>query len=166
MRELTIELNTSVLDAVLRKAPEVLGTYLQKGLRSAGAYVSRSAKEEAPKSETTLTHAIRAHAVGELQQMVTSHLNYNGMVVTDTQPQGVPPVRSILDWIRVKRIQPHNPKHSQRDLAFIMARSIARKGTVGNDFYDRAADETEDKVAKVLHSSVIHGLNTAGLRGI
>lgn len=91
-------------------------------------------REEAPKAESTLTHTIRSHVVGELQRMITSSLRYNGLVVQETGGQGVPPVQSILDWVRVKRIQPKTPKADQRDLAFIIARSIARKGTPANDF--------------------------------
>ena len=163
MREFYVDVNTSMLDEALSAAESVLHRHLKAGVSTAGSLVSREAREQAPKGETTLTHSIKSHVKGELQRMITSHLNYNGMVVAETGPQGMPPVRSILDWIKVKGIQPHNPKHSQSDLAFIMARSIAHKGTQGNDFYDRAADETQDKVTQILQRSVSNGLAAVGL---
>ncbi|MEI8634721.1 hypothetical protein P4S72_27150 [Vibrio sp. PP-XX7] len=163
MRELNIDFDTSVLDEAFRHAPEQLNQSLKAGVQSAGLFVARAAREEAPKAESTLIHSIRANVTGTLERMITSHLNYNGMVVTGAPSQGMPPVRSILDWIRVKHIQPHNPNQSQRDLAFMMARSIAAKGSAGNDFYDRAADATQDQVTDILYASVRHGLNAAGL---
>ena len=96
--------------------------------------------------------------------MVTSSLRYNAFVVNETGPHGIPPIQSVLDWVRVKRIQPNNPKHDQRDLAFMIARSIARNGTAANDFYSRAAEQTQDKVAQILQRSVAAGMKAAGFK--
>ncbi|EMP85035.1 hypothetical protein BFX18_09640 [Vibrio cholerae] len=164
MRELNIEIKDSALDEAFRKAPDTLNHYLKQGVSTAGSLVARVAREEAPKAESTLTHTIRSQVVGELQRMITSSLRYNGLVVQETGGQGVPPVQSILDWVRVKRIQPKTPKADQRDLAFMIARSIARKGTPANDFYDRAAEQTQDTVHRILQRSVEEGLRAAGFR--
>ncbi|MCG9597060.1 hypothetical protein L1D15_10010 [Vibrio sp. Isolate25] len=164
MRELSVELHTSALDEAFRTAPDALNKHLKAGIRTAGSLVSRAAREEAPEAESTLTHSIRSNQVGELQRMVTSSLRYNAFVVGETGPQGIPPIQSVLDWVRVKRIQPNNPKHDQRDLAFMIARSIARNGTAANDFYDRAAEQTQDKVAQILQRSVAAGMKAAGFK--
>ncbi len=164
MRDLSVELHTSVLDEVFRQAPDVLNKYLKAGISTAGSLVSREAREEAPKAETTLTHSIKSQKVGELQRMITSSLRYNAFVVHGADSQGVPPIQSVLDWVRVKRIQPKYPKADQRDLAFMIARSIAKNGTPGNDFYDRAAEQTQDKVADILKRSVNDGLRAAGFQ--
>ncbi|CAM2801789.1 MULTISPECIES: hypothetical protein [Vibrio] len=164
MRELSVELHTSVLDEAFRSAPDILNRHLKAGISHAGSIVSRAAKEEAPKAESTLTHSIRSNVVGELQRMITSSLRYNAFVAQGTDAQGMPPVQSVLDWVRVKRIQPKHPKADQRDLAFIIARSIAKNGTQGNDFYDRAAEQTQDQVADILKRSVNDGLRAAGFQ--
>lgn len=164
MRELSVNLQTSALDEAFREAPGLLIQALKAGISRSGSEVSRAAREEAPKAESTLTHSIRSNVVGELQRMIISNLNYNQHVVNDTGRQGVPPMQSILDWVKVKRLKPHNPKHTQSDLAFMIARSIARNGTTPNDFYDRAADQTSDRVADILNASVTAGLRAAGLR--
>lgn len=164
MRELSVELHTSVLDEAFRSAPDILNRHLKAGISHAGSIVSRAAKEEVPKAESTLTHSIRSNVVGELQRMITSSLRYNAFVVQGTDAQGMPPVQSVLDWVRVKRIQPKPPKADQRDLAFMIARSIAKNGTQGNDFYDRAAEQTQDKVADILKRSVNDGLRAANFQ--
>lgn len=164
MRELSVELHNSVLDEAFRTVPDTINKYLKAGISHAGSLVSREAREQSPKAETTLTHTIKSHRKGELQRMITSSMRYNAFVVQDTQPQGMPPIQSVLDWVRVKRIQPRNPKADQRDLAFMIARSIAEKGTEGNDFYDRAAEQTQDKVAQILKRSVDEGLRAAGFQ--
>ncbi|WP_120510960.1 hypothetical protein [Photobacterium salinisoli] len=166
MRELSVRVESSALDEALRETPGTLIKYLKEGVSRAGMEVSRTTREEAPKAETTLTHSIRSNVVGELQRMITSNQNYNQHVVAGTGRQGMPPMQSILDWVKVKRLQPKNAKQDQNDLAFMIARSIARNGTAPNDFYDRAADKTADRVADILNASVAAGLRAAGLRSL
>lgn len=45
------------------------------------------------------------------------------------KPGKFPPIDDILDWIRAKRISPRDPKTTERQLAFLFARKIARSGT-------------------------------------
>ncbi|MFA4716909.1 hypothetical protein [Vibrio vulnificus] len=166
MRELHIEINTSALDEAFRTAPNVLNQHLKSAVSYAGSFVSRAAREEAPKAESLLVNSIRSNVVGELSRMITSSLNYNSWVVQETGPQGMPPIQSVLDWVKVKRIQPKTPDTDQRDLAFMIARSIARNGTPADDFYDRAAEQTQDKVSDILNASVQMALSRAGLRSV
>ncbi|HDY7638768.1 TPA: hypothetical protein RQK07_003161 [Vibrio vulnificus] len=166
MRELHIDIDISALDEAFRTAPEVLNQHLKLAVGKAGSLVSRTAREEAPKAESLLVNSIRSHVVGELQRMITSSLNYNSWVVQETGPQGMPPLQSVLDWVKVKRIQPKTPNTDQRDLAFMIARSIARNGTPADDFYDRAAEQTQDKVSDILNASVRMALSRAGLRSV
>ncbi len=164
MRELSVDLQTSMLDEALRTAPDIINKRLKAGISTTGSLVSKTVREEAPKGETTLTHSIKSQMKGELQRMITSSLRYNAFVAQGTDAQGMPPVQSVLDWVRVKRIQPKHPKADQRDLAFMIARSIAKNGTQGNDFYDRAAEQTQDQVADILKRSVNDGLRAAGFQ--
>ncbi|MGL0933108.1 hypothetical protein ACSTEA_06825 [Vibrio vulnificus] len=166
MRELHIDIDISALDEAFRTAPEVLNQHLKSAVSYAGSFVSRAAREEAPKAESLLVNSIRSNVVGELSRMITSSLNYNNWVVQETGPQGMPPLQSVLDWVKVKRIQPKTPNTDQRDLAFMIARSIARNGTPSDDFYDRAAEQTQDKVSDILNASVKMALQQAGLRSV
>lgn len=164
MRELSVNLQTSALDEAFRNAPELVLSHLRRGVMRAAGEVENASRDEAPTASFGLRNAIRSKTIGELQQLVQSSQNYNDLVVQKTSSQGFPRVRMIEDWIKDQRLQPHNPKHTQSDLAFMIARSIARNGTAPNDFYDRAADQTSDRVADILNASVAAGLRAAGLR--
>ena len=41
---------------------------------------------------------------------------------------GFPPVQAITEWIKIKRIQPKDPNMKPETLAFLIARSIAKRG--------------------------------------
>lgn len=164
MRELSVDLHTSVLDEAFRKAPDLVSKHLRSGVEHAGMRVQKAAQLEAPQGESLLVRTIQSNVAGELQRMITSSLRYNAFVVQETGAQGAPPIRKVLDWVKVNRLQPKHQKADQRDLAFMIARSIAKNGTQGNDFYDRAAEQTQDKVADILKRSVNEGLRAAGFQ--
>lgn len=65
------------------------------------------------------------------------------------KPGKFPPVDDILDWIRAKKITPKDPKTSERQLAFIFARKIARSGT---DIHQgkREGLKVEDQVEELV----------------
>jgi hypothetical protein len=55
----------------------------------------------------------------------------------------MPPMRSILLWIRRKGITPRDGI-SLNQLAFLIARSIARRGIPARPFIERAIERTQD----------------------
>lgn len=62
---------------------------------------------------------------------------------TYTLYTGMPPIRSILLWIRNKGITPRDGI-SLNQLAFLIARSIARRGIPARPFIERAIERTQD----------------------
>ncbi|END5526333.1 hypothetical protein ABMC86_001973 [Vibrio vulnificus] len=166
MRELHIDIDISALDEAFRTAPELLAKHLRSGLDHAGMRVQKAAQLEAPQADGLLVKTIESLVISDLRRMITSSANYNSLVVQETGHQGMPPLQSVLDWVKVKRIQPKTPNTDQRDLAFMIARSIARNGTPADDFYDRAAEQTQDKVSDILNASVKMALKQAGLRSV
>jgi len=64
------------------------------------------------------------------------------------KPGKFPPIDSILDWIRAKRISPRDPKTTERQLAFLFARKIAKSGT---DIYQgkRQGIDVEEAIKKL-----------------
>lgn len=64
------------------------------------------------------------------------------------KPGKFPPISDILDWIRIKGIQPRDNKTTTNQLAYLFARKIAERGT---DIYSgkRPALNPEEKI-KVL----------------
>lgn len=63
------------------------------------------------------------------------------------KPGKFPPIEAILNWIRDKRIQP-NDGISERSLAFLISRKIAKKGT--NIFQKKTEPlNVEDKIQEL-----------------
>lgn len=89
---------------------------------------------------------------GSTLEVSISLLEYWKYVNYDTKPH-FPPVDAIKDWIVAKRIVPQvqslpNGKTylpTVPQLAFLIARSISENGTEGNEFFDMAAEEAEQR---------------------
>lgn len=61
-------------------------------------------------------------------------------------PGKQPPIQNIINWISVKRIVPkpiNNKIPTTKQLAFVIARSIGKKGTKGLGIFDRYIYSTE-----------------------
>jgi hypothetical protein len=80
-----------------------------------------------------------------------------------SSPAPAPPRRSILDWIRVKRITPNDPDMSDDDLAFVIARSIVRKGTPAQPYLEPALRSKTNRIYDLVRQGAERGLREAGL---
>ena len=84
--------------------------------------------------------------------------------VQGTGPGGNPPMQSLLDWIRVKRIEPRSPGMDLHDLAFVIGRSIREKGTRPHPFAAPTHQRMQDRVVELVRLSAIDGLREVGLQ--
>ena len=94
------------------------------------------------------------------------------------KPGKFPPIESIQQWIRDKKITPTGDI-SERQLAFLIARKIAAHGTnihlnrskgleiqkVVEAELPKFMDEVGDLTAQLMASAIIEGLTSAGPRG-
>lgn len=151
-----------VLDA-LTGAPAAVMRELGRGTSRAAQEVARQEKRDAPKAHSALTNSIRVARVGSLERIVGPTVAYAEDVINPTPAQPHPPVQSILDWIRVKGIQPNKPGMTQPGLAKVIARSIGQQGTPGNDFLNQSADTMADRVQHLLQNSAVNALQKVGL---
>jgi len=81
--------------------------------------------------------------------------SYFGTIETGRRPGKMPPVSSILDWIKAKPI-PIPPKMKDTSLAFIIAKKIGGKGTINyqkggrNDVYSNEIPVTLKNIRSQL----------------
>ncbi|AWL12813.1 hypothetical protein HMF8227_02361 [Saliniradius amylolyticus] len=163
MLDLVISMPDNVAEG-LKKAPGILARHLSKGANRAAQETARKAKREAPKAESTLTNSIQVSPASRFSKLVGPQVGYAEHVVKDIQGQGaMPPVQSILDWIQVKGITPNNPDMEQKDLAFVIARSIKQRGTPAHTFIDDTREAMQDRVSQIMRGAAMNGLAEAGL---
>lgn len=151
------------LNHALKKAPNALLRHIGRGLHRGALEIEREARANAPKAETTLTQSIGLLQKSALFYVIGPKVNYGAVVEYRTNAGGVAPVQSILDWIRVKGISPDKPQDSDEDLAFIISRSIAKKGTEAQPYMQPAAMSKRDRVFDLVQQGVSNGLREVGL---
>jgi len=158
--DLTID--SDRLQRALTRAPRVLAVEMNKAVARTVQEMARSARRHAPKAFSHLVNSIGAVQVSPLEGLVVAGMDYARMVEEGTGPQGpqardgggFPPVQHILDWIRVKRIVPDDPGMDQRDLAFAIARGIARKGTPPHPFMAPAFADNKARAEQRIDAAV------------
>lgn len=79
------------------------------------------------RSANTITKTINDYD-GDLSGEVTG-IGYFHQQRFGRHPGKFPPIQMILDWIHAKGIKPRDAKTSEKTLAFLFARKIARSGT-------------------------------------
>jgi len=150
------------IEEPFRRAPDVMMRHLSKGLRRGALEVSRDEKKEVPKAFSLLTNSITVIRHGRLSYEVVPTTEYAEAVHEGTPPGAFPPLESIQEWIRIKHIVPDQGR-TERDLAFMIARGIAKKGIAANRFAQRTFENMEDRVHEIMHLSAQSGMAEARL---
>jgi hypothetical protein len=157
-----------VLEA-LKRAPKLAAQLVPEAVERSIAEITRSAREFAPKAESVLTNSIQyVMAMGGFEGRMFAGVRHGRPVEEGTGiygPEGVPsgrmpPVQSILDWVRVKRIRPNDPEMSEEDLAFLIARSIATSGTVPQPYAELSLRMHEDSTRARISGAIDRVLAT------
>ena len=145
------------------KAPAQLFKRLDQAVDRGANELAREAKRNAPKAHSHLVNSIRVQRDEDLARIVGPNMDYGPYVEQGSGPGGKPPRQSILDWIRVKGIQPNQPNMTQASLAFVISRSIARKGIEPQPYMTPAAEDSRDRVHELVSKAVTLALREAGL---
>ena len=166
MTTLALTVDTERLQQAMARAPVRLVSELNRAIGRIVLEMARAAKRKAPKATSLLTNAIGGLQVSPIEGLVFAGVDYASAVEQGTGiygPQGaasgrMPPTANILDWIKVKRIQPDDPHMSPRDLAFVIARSIARKGTPAQPFMAPAFKENSARAERRIEAAIERAL--------
>lgn len=150
--------------ADIQRAPRVFERHFDQGADRAAQEVARTEKRLAPKARSTYTNSVGIARLRNASYLVGPAVNYAPMVEEGTGPGGFPKPRVLADWIRVKRIQPNDPTMSEEDLAFVMARSIVRKGTPAQPVIAQTSEIMGPRVLQLFRTSVANAMREARLR--
>jgi hypothetical protein len=157
---ITIVYDDEQVRRALQRAPQIMARHLSRGVENAANRVAVEERIQAPKAFSTLTNSIRADIVSPFERVVGPHVGYARAVEEGTAGGGFPPpFRSLLAWIKVRRIQPDDPSMTQEGLAVVISRSIAQRGTPPIPFRRRTFGKMKPRVFDILRASVQAGLD-------
>lgn len=150
--ELRVE--TEELRRAIAAGPKVLEKHMADAIGRNVLEMSRSARRKAPKASSQLVNSIGTAMVSPYEGLVVAGTDYARMVEEGTDVGGFPPEQTILDWIKVRRIQPDDPSMDQEDLAYVMARSIALKGTPAQPFMAPAFEDNKARAERRINRAI------------
>lgn len=160
--EIRIIIDADRVIRAMMRAPEVFGKHIGSAISRGAIEVGREARRRAPKAFSTLTQSIRSRSVSVLEKEVVAGADYAEIVEKGARSGGYPKPRAMLDWIKVRRIQPEDPDMSQEDLAFAMARSIAKRGTPAQPYLIPALEARRERVNTLVSEAIDRAIKESG----
>lgn len=154
MSGMEFTIDSAAVQRAFNVGPKAAMKEIGQAVRTSINRVARDARRNAPKAFSTLTNSIIGTMVDPLTGEVAPGVDYARMVEEGTDPGGMPPLQSMEDWIRVKGISPNDGSLDPRDLAYVMARSIASKGTPAQPYLAPALDKNRAAIAKRVDQAV------------
>ena len=166
--ELTITPNPTLFARAMAASPERLEREMSGAISRLVAEMARAARDKAPKATSLLTHSIAARMTGPLEGVVASGVDYaraaeegTGLWGPHKQASGkLPPVENILDWVKVKHLTPDDPNMDEEDLAFLIARSIAARGTPSQPYFEPMVKEFGARGESLMNAAIERTLET------
>jgi len=146
---MSLTLNVSGLDkltSMLEQAPEVAIKHANASIVAIVNLVEVNVKKEAP-IDTKKLHNRWTKAFKPLEGTLTSQMPYAGAVQFGTPPHKVS-IEEITPWAERKGIPP-----------FLVARSIAKKGTKANPFFTRGLDNSVERANIIIKGTINNIVN-------
>lgn len=155
---LSLVIDNVRLREAVRLAPQRLSMELDRAISRSVEEMARTARRNAPKAHSHLVNAIRGEMLSPYEGAVVAGVGYASLVEDGSPPQPMPPVQPILDWVRVKHIEPDDPNMDQADLAFAIARSIAVKGTPAQPYAAPSFEEHKTAAENRISAAIDRAL--------
>lgn len=137
--------------------------HLEEVLKRYGTAVSTEYARLAPEATGNLAGSVSFNMdfKGVEYQVSLNLLSYWKYVEYGRRPGKMPPIQAILDWIKVKPVIPreingHLP--SERQLAFLIARSIGENGTEGRHVLERANTKIQDQMIESIKQAFLEDI--------
>ena len=126
-----------------RLGPQIVAGPQRRLLKHAAVFAERHARENAPSDKNDLKRSI-VHEVHDDHARVFTPFLYGAVQEFGRRPgQKAPPSKALEGWVR-RKLKP-KPREV-KGLAFVIARSIGRKGFKGKFFFRGAAEATRRKM--------------------
>lgn len=157
-----VDHNVGELTAALQRAPAIVMREVDRGVGRSAFELVNKARELAPKATSDLTNAIKAHRIREGEHIVQARKAYAGPMEIGRKPGPMPPIQPLIDWIRARKIKPKGDGvETERDLAFVIGRKIARDGTEAQPFMGPALEASQDTLRATMAAASQAGVRRA-----
>jgi hypothetical protein len=148
-------------DRLIKEMDRAIGRIIQE--------MAVTAKIKAPKAMSTLTNSIIPEQLSRFEGVVRANVSYAEAVEKGTGIYGplkrshgmLPPIRSLIDWIKVKGIEPRDPDMDQEDVAWAIARKISWTGTKPQPFFEPTLEEKSAWADKRIEQAIDNALGLA-----
>ena len=158
MSDFSLSIHSDNLMRALLQVPDKLEKEMGNATLRNVKEIARSAREKAPKAFTTLTQSINDVMVSAYEGLIAPTVDYAQAVEEGTDGGAMPPVQNILDWIRVRNIEPNDSEMDQEDLAFTVARSLAHRGTPEQPYMEPALEDNRDRAERRYNEAIERAL--------
>lgn len=158
MSSLFLSIHSDNLMRALLQAPDKLEKEMGNATLRNIKEIARSARDKAPKAFTTLTQSINDVMISAYEGLIAPTVDYAQAVEEGTDGGAMPPVQNILDWIRVRNIEPNHPDMDQEDLAFVIAQSIAVRGTPAQPYMEPALEDNRGRAERRYNEAIERAL--------
>ena len=112
--------------------------------------IQRDARRNVPKAHSELVNAITLEKLRAGQYQIEVAKDYGRSVEEGSGPGGLAPIQSIIDWMAVRRITPNDPKMEIDELAFLIQRKIAARGTPAQPYMEPAVKARNTTLLKLV----------------
>ena len=144
---LRITHNGTALASILAAMPAETRKAVGQAISRSAIEMSRDARRRVPKARSELVNAIRKQQLSPLIHEIVADKRYAVHVENGALFGGLPSMEGMLDWIRVKGIVARHPAvRNDRDLAWMIRRSIALRGTPKQPYLIPAVEEGQPKL--------------------
>lgn len=154
MPPIDLIIDATAAQRAFETAPAIAEQELERAIRRAIGMIGNTARSGAPEHHGILRSSINHRYTNPLTGVVSAGVDYARMVEEGTGPGGKPPLQSIRDWIKRKGMHPRDPSMDDRDLAFVIARSIAMRGTSAQPYMQPALEKHRDSVVRLVDDAV------------
>lgn len=168
---IAIEHNIPEIEAAMRRAPELLMTYIDRSLGRGALEVAREAKKEAPKADSTLANSILSRKLGVADYEVAVGVQYATYVETGVKGKndggnGHAPDWDVLDrWVKRHGITPRTPGVTHDQLVYLIAKKIYYKGIKPHPFMAPALEAKTDRLSQLVRQGAQAGIAAVARTG-
>lgn len=149
--------SNKVAEAIARRGTVALRLYdlaLGRGARE----LAREAKRVMPKFRSRTVTATGVEDGGPLEKRVVFATRHARHTEAGTGPGGQPSLQEMIDWVRLKNIQPRTPGMSQRSLAALIRKRIAQRGTQAHPFAAPSLARMRPRLSELMRAATRQAL--------